>query len=113
LGIRIAVCGAVCVTIGLMPSFLAIVAGIAVLFAGGELFVAGSTALALALGIPQLVIGLTVVSLGTSAPELFVSLLASIQGSSATPSPPAMWWAATSSTCWWCSASVPWWCPCG
>ncbi len=83
LGIRIAVCGAVCVTIGLMPSFLAIVAGIAVLFAGGELFVAGATALALALGIPQLVIGLTVVSLGTSAPELFVSLQALIQGSSA------------------------------
>jgi cation:H+ antiporter len=50
------------------------------LFAGGELFVAGSVAVALILGIPQIVIGLTVVSLGTSAPELFVSLLSTLQG---------------------------------
>jgi len=42
--------------------------------------VAGSVALALLLGIPQIVIGLTVVSLGTSAPELFVSLLSTLQG---------------------------------
>jgi cation:H+ antiporter len=57
-----------------------IVAGILLLFGGGELFVAGSVALALLLGIPQIVIGLTVVSLGTSAPELFVSLLSTLQG---------------------------------
>ncbi len=57
-----------------------IIVGILLLFGGGELFVAGSTALALLLGIPQIVIGLTVVSLGTSAPELFVSLLSTIQG---------------------------------
>jgi cation:H+ antiporter len=56
------------------------VVGILLLFGGGELFVAGSVALALLLGIPQIVIGLTVVSLGTSAPELFVSLLSTIQG---------------------------------
>jgi len=60
-----------------------IVAGIVVLFGGGELFVAGSTALALLLGIPQIVIGLTVVSLGTSAPELFVSVLSTLQGNDA------------------------------
>ncbi|MFM7733342.1 MAG: calcium/sodium antiporter [Cyanobium sp.] len=60
-----------------------IVAGILVLFGGGELFVAGSTALALLLGIPQIVIGLTVVSLGTSAPELFVSVLSTLQGNDA------------------------------
>jgi cation:H+ antiporter len=57
-----------------------IVAGILLLFAGGELFVAGSVALSLLFGIPQIVIGLTVVSMGTSAPELFVSLLSTIQG---------------------------------
>jgi cation:H+ antiporter len=57
-----------------------IVAGILLLFGGGELFVAGSVALALLFGIPQIVIGLTVVSLGTSAPELFVSLLSTLQG---------------------------------
>ncbi|MEY4359779.1 MAG: hypothetical protein RLZZ631_1265 [Cyanobacteriota bacterium] len=59
---------------------LQIVAGILLLFGGGELFVAGSVALSLLLGIPQIVIGLTVVSMGTSAPELFVSLLSTIQG---------------------------------
>ena len=53
------------------------------LFGGGELFVAGSSALALLLGIPQIVIGLTVVSLGTSTPELFVSLISTFQGGDA------------------------------
>jgi cation:H+ antiporter len=62
-------------------SAVLILVGIGLLFAGGELFVAGSVALALLLGIPQIVIGLTVVSLGTSAPELFVSLLSTLQGS--------------------------------
>jgi cation:H+ antiporter len=57
-----------------------IVAGILLLFGGGELFVAGSVSLALLLRIPQIVIGLTVVSLGTSAPELFVSLTSTMQG---------------------------------
>ena len=60
-------------------SFLQIIAGIALLFAGGEFFVAGSVALSLLLGIPQIVIGLTIVSFGTSAPELFVSLLSTLQ----------------------------------
>ena len=60
-----------------------ILGGILVLFGGGELFVAGSTAVALLLGIPQIVIGLTVVSLGTSAPELFVSVLSTIRGDDA------------------------------
>jgi cation:H+ antiporter len=64
----------------LLTSSIAIVVGIALLFGGGELFVAGSVALSLLLGIPQIVIGLTVVSLGTSAPELFVSLISTIQG---------------------------------
>ena len=64
-------------------SLLEIVAGILLLFGGGELFVAGSIALSLLLGIPQIVIGLTVVSMGTSAPELFVSLLSTLQGGAA------------------------------
>ncbi|KEF42445.1 MAG: C50 carotenoid epsilon cyclase [Cyanobium sp. CACIAM 14] len=63
-----------------LPGVLEIILGILVLFGGGELFVAGSVALSLLLGIPQLVIGLTVVSLGTSAPELFVSVLSTLQG---------------------------------
>ena len=62
-----------------LPSALEILLGIVLLFGGGELFVAGSSTLALLLGIPQIVIGLTVVSLGTSAPELFVSLISTFQ----------------------------------
>ena len=64
----------------LLPSAIEIIVGILLLFCGGELFVGGSTAVALLFGIPQIVIGLTVVSLGTSAPELFVSLISTIQG---------------------------------
>ena len=70
---------------GFLLSGLEIVIGIALLFGGGELFVAGSVALSLLLGIPQIVIGLTVVSLGTSAPELFVSLISTIQGNLGIP----------------------------
>ncbi len=70
-----------------MPTFLLsaleMLTGIGLLFGGGELFVKGSVALALILGIPQLVIGLTVVSLGTSAPELFVSVSSVLKGSDA------------------------------
>ncbi len=61
-------------------SFLELITGILLLFSGGEFFIQGSVALALILGIPQLVIGLTIVSLGTSAPELFVSLNSSLTG---------------------------------
>ena len=64
-------------------SLLLILLGILLLFGGGELFVAGSVALSLLFGIPQIVIGLTVVSLGTSAPELFVSLFSTLKGGSA------------------------------
>ncbi|CAK6689401.1 calcium/sodium antiporter [Synechococcus sp. CBW1107] len=63
-----------------MLSVIEVVVGILLLFGGGELFVQGSVALALLLGIPQLVIGLTVVALGTSAPELFVSLISTLRG---------------------------------
>ena len=65
----------------LLLSFLELITGILLLFSGGEFFIQGSVALALILGIPQLVIGLTVVSLGTSAPELFVSVNSSLSGS--------------------------------
>jgi cation:H+ antiporter len=63
-----------------LTSALLILVGILLLFGGGEVFVAGSVALSLLLGIPQIVIGLTVVAFGTSAPELFVSLISTLQG---------------------------------
>jgi len=62
-----------------LPSLLEIIVGILLLFGGGEFFVAGSVAISLRLGIPQIVIGLTLVSLGTSAPELFVSMISTVQ----------------------------------
>ncbi len=68
---------------GFLLSTLELLVGITLLFFGGELFVKGAVALALILGIPQLVIGLTVVSLGTSAPELFVSANSVFSGSDA------------------------------
>ncbi len=63
-----------------LQSFLEILVGIGLLFAGGEVFVQGAVTLSLIFGIPQLVIGLTVVSFGTSAPELFVSVSSVLQG---------------------------------
>tara|TARA_B100000902_G_scaffold298718_1_gene286086 strand:+ start:575 stop:1657 length:1083 start_codon:yes stop_codon:yes gene_type:complete len=65
----------------LLLSFIELITGILLLFGGGEFFIQGSVALALILGIPQLVIGLTIVSLGTSAPEFFVSVNSSLSGS--------------------------------
>lgn len=64
-----------------IPATLCLVAGLAILVAGGELLVRGAAALALRANIPPLIIGLTVVSMGTSAPELFASVQAATQGS--------------------------------
>ena len=41
----------------ILLSFLELITGILLLFSGGEFFIQGSVALALILGIPQLVIG--------------------------------------------------------
>ena len=49
-----------------------LVAGLAILFVGGELTVRGAVGLARFLGVSPAVIGLTVVGFGTSAPELVV-----------------------------------------
>lgn len=56
--------------------FLAI--GLCCLLGGAELFIRGSTSIALLLGVSTLIIGLTVVGFGTSAAELFVSVRAAI-----------------------------------
>lgn len=63
-----------------MPTWLYIVLGIAVLGFGGELLVRGASRLALALGIPSMVVGLTVVAFATSMPELVTSAVAKAQG---------------------------------
>ncbi|MDX9861723.1 MAG: calcium/sodium antiporter [Rhodospirillales bacterium] len=66
-----------------MSPILFIVAGFALLFAGGESLVRGSVAVATRLGVSKLVIGLTLVGFGTSMPELVTSLQAALAGAPA------------------------------
>ena len=58
-----------------------IVAGLAALIFGGNLFVDGATSVARALGLSEAVIGITIVSAGSSLPELAVSVNAARKGS--------------------------------
>lgn len=59
---------------------LAIAAGLALLFGGGEMLVRGAVALAHRFGLSPVLIGATVVGFGTSAPELAVAIDASLTG---------------------------------
>lgn len=54
------------------------VAGLVLLFGGGNALVKGSSQLARMLGIHPIVVGLTVVAFGTSMPEFLVSLIAAL-----------------------------------
>jgi cation:H+ antiporter len=64
----------------LLSSFIAIVAGFALLVWGADRFVTGASATARNLGVSPLVIGLTIVGFGTSAPEMLVSAIAAWAG---------------------------------
>ncbi|MDH3519979.1 MAG: calcium/sodium antiporter [Myxococcales bacterium] len=55
-------------------------AGLVLLYVGGEGLVRGASALAMRLGISALAVGLTIVAFGTSSPELVVSLDAALAG---------------------------------
>lgn len=57
-------------------SYLLILGGLILLFAGGEGLVRGSVGVARKFGVSELVIGLTLVGFGTSVPELVTSLQA-------------------------------------
>ena len=59
---------------------LYIIAGLALLFVGGEALVRGSVAISKRLGISAVLIGVVVVGFGTSMPELLVSIQASLAG---------------------------------
>lgn len=61
--------------------WIELIAGLALLIAGGETLVRGASALASRLGVSPLLIGLTVVGFGTSTPELVTSLQAAFAGS--------------------------------
>ncbi len=61
-------------------SILSVIAGLVLLFGGGELLVRGAVQLAERMGVTPLVIGLIVVGFGTSMPELVTSLEAALLG---------------------------------
>jgi cation:H+ antiporter len=65
---------------GIAVSVVLLIAGIIMLFLGGEGLVKGASRLARILGISPIVIGLTVVAFGTSAPEFVVGLIAALKG---------------------------------
>jgi cation:H+ antiporter len=58
---------------------LAIFAGVAALFAGGELLTRAAISMAREFGISEIIIGLTLVSVGSSLPELVTAIVASLQ----------------------------------
>ncbi len=63
-------------------AFALVLAGLAMLVYGGDLFLTGATAVADHFGVSKGVIGLTLIALGTSAPELASSLVAARHGHS-------------------------------
>ena len=65
-----------------MIDLIQIIAGLALLFYGGNFLVTGSIRLARSLKISPFIVGATVIAFGTSAPELAVAILAALDGSS-------------------------------
>lgn len=61
---------------------LLLVAGIAILIVGAEIFVNSSVHIAKKLKVPTVIIAMTIIGIGTSAPETVISITASLQGSS-------------------------------
>lgn len=68
---------------GLMKDFFYVIAGLAALIVGSNIFVDNATEIARLLGVSEAVIGLTIVAAGTSLPELATSIVAARKGQSA------------------------------
>ena len=64
-----------------MSTTLLILAGLVLLFVGGEALVRGAVSVARRFNVSEMIIGLTLVGMGTSMPELVTSLKAIDQGS--------------------------------
>ncbi|SDB36068.1 Sodium/calcium exchanger protein [Desulfonatronum thiosulfatophilum] len=64
----------------MIPAFIAVVFGLALLVWSANRFVEGSASTAHHFGMPPLLIGMVIVGFGTSAPEMVVSALAASQG---------------------------------
>lgn len=65
-----------------MEHYLEIIAGLALLFLGGEILVRGASDIAKKIGMSPFLVGLTIVAYGTSSPELFISIQAALKGHS-------------------------------
>lgn len=63
-----------------MLSLLGIIAGIALLIAGGAALVSGASRIATRFGVSPMIVGLTIVGFGTSAPELVVNVFGALSG---------------------------------
>lgn len=61
-------------------AIVAVLAGLALLYFGGEALVKGSASAALKLGVTPLVVGLTIVAFATSSPELVVCVDSALNG---------------------------------
>lgn len=66
----------------MMTGILLLVAGLALIIKGGDLFVSAAVRLAEMLRMPRVVIGGTLVSLATTSPEMVVSIMAGLKGES-------------------------------
>ena len=66
-----------------MNAWIALLAGLALLYFGAQELIRGGAALALRLGLSALAVGLTVIAYGTSSPEMVVSVQASLSGNGA------------------------------
>jgi cation:H+ antiporter len=64
----------------MLLAFGLLATGLIILVAGARALVKGASGIAVALGVPPLIIGLTLVAFGTSAPELVLSLTAAWKG---------------------------------
>lgn len=67
---------------GMLIEVILVIIGFALIVAGAEFLIEGSSSLARRFGISEFIIGLTIVGMGTSAPEMVVSYIGALKGNS-------------------------------